>query len=196
MLQSMLEYLHQGHAAKRGWALSPNGASALRQRFYCDLKSVKQLDVQPKKQKKSVVQLSNYELLKICSVRFVVCQHSTDPARWGFRRHTAGRRRCASLAANLPYMKLVILLSFLPLATQRHFPFSLCCFLLYCNSALEGIPSLLPDLPLASFRTHQEENQTKKRWRTYEKEKIFFQLSGFSIKDSCWPAEGHTALQR
>ena len=104
----------------------------------------------------------------------MVCQHSTDPARWSFRRHTAGRRRYASLAVNLPYIKLVILLSFLPLATQRHFPFSLCCFLLYCNSALEGIPSLLPDLPLASFRTHQEENQTKKRRRTYEKEKIFF----------------------
>jgi len=54
MLQSMLECLHQGHGAKRGF-LCPNTVSALRQRFYSDLKSVKQLDVQPKKGKENLL---------------------------------------------------------------------------------------------------------------------------------------------
>lgn len=172
MLQCVLECLHQGHAAKGG-GMRPNRATAFGQRFYCDLKSVKQLDVRLKQRKNSVVQLSNYTLLKTWSVRFPVCQHSKDSARWGFRLHTAVRRRYASLAANLPYIKLVIFLSFLPLATQRHFPFSLCCFLLYCNSALEGIPSLLPDLPLPSFLTHQEENRQRRDGGLMRKKRSF-----------------------
>jgi hypothetical protein len=127
-----------------------------------------------KKGKKFVAQLSNYKLLKTCSVHFVACQHSTDPARFGFETSHRSLKEIRQSSSEAFIHKARY--SAVPSACSntKTFPILPLLFLLYCNSALEGIPSLLPDLPLASFRTHQEENQTKKRRRTYEKEKIFF----------------------
>lgn len=53
-LKSILECQHQGHEAERG-VLCPNRTPAIRQRVYCDCKSKKQPDVQPKNDKKLVV---------------------------------------------------------------------------------------------------------------------------------------------
>jgi len=47
--------VHVGMPASGAWGLCPNRATTLRQRFYCDIKSVKQLEVQPKNRERNLL---------------------------------------------------------------------------------------------------------------------------------------------
>jgi hypothetical protein len=92
--------------------------------------------------------------------QFVSKQQTGVP--WSTVCRTAQQKDIRLFRNKILYIKLVILLSFLPLATQRHFPSCFCCFLQYCNSApVEGIPSLLPDL-LPSFVLTKEKSRQRR----------------------------------